>query len=135
MISPCYISCSAKQSNFERMSCCNRKLFYNRRRAAHRVDGYNWTCVLTQYLWEKWWWLQVLVYKQTVPLEIPDHCSWYHSNVWLQVPLWKKYALNRNIYQIHKYIAYMQLMVANVLLRNTLSISIDGWLAETTFVK
>ena len=29
----------------------------------------------------------------------------------------------------------MQLMVANALLRNTVSISIDEWLAATTFVK
>ena len=36
---------------------------------------------------------------------------------------------------MRKYFVYMQFMVANVLLRNTVSISIDEWLAVTTFVK
>ena len=34
-----------------------------------------------------------------------------------------------------KYIVYMQFMVANVLLRNTVPISIEEWLAATTLVK
>ena len=39
-------------------------LFYNRKRISHRMDGCNWTCGLTQYLWKKGW-LQVLAKRDT----------------------------------------------------------------------
>ena len=74
MTSLCYIFCSAKHSKFERMSCCNRKLFYNRK-AVYQVDSDNWTCVLTQYLWKSDDDYRCL-FKKTVPLKILDQCSW-----------------------------------------------------------
>ena len=49
MISPCYNSCSAKTQQVWKNEWLQLP-FYNRKKAVHRVDCYNWTCVLTQNL-------------------------------------------------------------------------------------
>ena len=71
-------------------------LFYNRKRISHRMDGCNWTCGLTQYLWKKGW-LQVLAKRDTVPLKILDYCKCYFQKqspeVFLGIVFWK-YAAN-----------------------------------------
>ena len=106
-LAPVRLHSSAKHSNFERMSDCNRKLFYNRKRAVHREDGYNWTSVLIQYLWKRDDDCCSLFKKYTAPLEILDHCNWPPEIMMVSLkcmaasaPL-ETDAFNRNIYQIH----------------------------------
>ena len=57
---------------------------YNRKRVIHRMDGCNWTCGLTQYIWKKSW-LQVLFKRNTVPLKTQDHCKWPPEKVMVQL--------------------------------------------------
>ena len=64
-----------KHSKFDVMNGCN---YSNRKGAIHRMDGCNWNCELTQYLWKKGW-LQVLVSKENTTLE---------NNKSLQVASW-----------------------------------------------
>ena len=113
--------------------------FYNRKyRIINGMDDSKWNCELTQHLWKKGW-LQVLVQRNTVSSKILYYCKWPPGMMMVPLkymagsaPSKQQHALNRNICQIHC-IIYMHFMIASALLKNR--VSIEKWMAATTFVK
>ena len=135
MISPCYYFCSAKTSKFEGTSGCSYSFIIQKEpfikwMAATRIANQLNTL-------EKMDGCKCLFQKNRVPLKILDHCKWFPEImavllkcITASAPLKQQHALNRNICQIHCIYTFM---VASALLQNT--VSIEEWLAATTFVK
>ena len=78
--------------------------FYNRNKESV-MELIHWE--LPQYLWKKGW-LQVLVQRNTVPLNMPYCCKWPPEIMMVSFkylaasdPLKQQHALNRNNCQIH----------------------------------
>ena len=75
--------------------------------AIHGMDGYNWNCKLTQYLWKQGW-FQVLVSKKHIALENTKPLQKAPQLIMVPLkfmapsaPLKLHYTLNRNICQVH----------------------------------
>ena len=65
-----FLFCKSKV-NLKNVSGCN---YSYRKRAIHRMDGYNWNCELHQYLWKKDDY-KCLFQRNTVLLKTLDHCK------------------------------------------------------------